>query len=157
MKIVVLAVGKTDMDFVEEANKLYLGRLKHYTATELAIIPEQKQWRKMNPNDRKRAEGAAIIGQTQAGDRVVLLDEKGKSYTSENFANYLQKEMSSGVKRLVFVIGGAYGFSEEVYSKFPQKLRLSDMTFSHQMIRSFLLEQIYRGMTILKNEPYHNR
>ncbi len=111
----------------------------------------------MMPADRKRAEGAAIINHSLPGDKTFLLDEKGKAFTSERFADQLQKEMVSGVKRLVFVIGGAFGFSTEVYAQFPQKIRLSDMTFSHQMIRCFLLEQVYRGMTILKNEPYHNR
>lgn len=157
MKIVILAVGKTDMDFVEIANKLYLDRLKHYVPTSLEIIPEQKPWKKMNPDDRKKAEGKAIIDRLNPGDGTLLLDEKGKGYTSEAFAKLLEKNMASGVKRLIFVIGGAYGFSDEVYAQVPQKIKLSDMTFSHQMVRSFLLEQIYRGMTILKNEPYHNR
>jgi 23S rRNA (pseudouridine1915-N3)-methyltransferase len=157
MKIVILAVGKTDMDYVEIANKLYLDRLKHYAPTSLETIPEQKPWKKMSPDDRKRAEGKAILERLNAGDAVLLLDEKGKGYTSEAFAKLLEKNMASGIKRLVFVIGGAFGFSDEVYAQVPQKLKLSDMTFSHQMVRSFLLEQIYRGMTILKNEPYHNR
>lgn len=150
-------MGKTDMDFVQLANDLYLARLKHYIPTSLEIIQEQKSWKKMNPAERKKAEGVAILNHSLPGDKTYLLDEKGKAFTSERFAAQLQKEMASGVKRLVFVIGGAFGFSDDVYAQFPQKIKLSDMTFSHQMIRSFLLEQIYRGMTILKNEPYHNR
>lgn len=157
MKIVVLVVGKTDINFVQEANDLYLARLKHYVPTSLEIIQEQKSWKRMNPAERKKAEGAAILSHALSGDKTFLLDEKGKAFTSERFSKQLQKEMASGVKRLVFVIGGAFGFSDKVYDQFPQMIRLSDMTFSHQMIRSFLLEQIYRGMTILKNEPYHNR
>lgn len=157
MKIVICCVGRTDVPHVQESIQIYLDRLKHYIPTELFIIPEQKVWKKMQVEARKRAEGEAILTQLEPSDRAVLLDEKGKHYTSEDFANYLQKEMSTGAKRLIFIIGGAYGFSEEIYSAVPAKIALSKMTFSHQMIRTLLLEQVYRGMTILKNEPYHNR
>ncbi len=157
MKIVICCVGRTDVPHVQESIQIYLDRLKYYIPTELFIIPEQKVWKKMQGEARKKAEGEAILTQLEPGDRAVLLDEKGKQYTSEDFANYLQKEMSTGAKRLVFIIGGAYGFSEEIYSAVPTKISLSKMTFSHQMIRTLLLEQVYRGMTILRNEPYHNR
>ncbi len=157
MKISLLCVGKTDVGFVNTANDIYLKRLKHYIPVELDIIPENKVWKKMSANDRKIAEGKAILSQIKPGDKLVLLDEKGKQYTSEKFADLLQQDMNAGVKRLVFVVGGAFGFSQEVYSAAQGKLSLSEMTFSHQMIRCFMLEQIYRAMTILKNEPYHNR
>ena len=157
MKIVICCVGRTDVSHVQEAINIYTDRLKHYLPLELAIIPEQKLWKKLSPDARKKAEGDAILSQLLPGDRSVLLDEKGKQYTSEDFAEYLQKEMGTGAKRLVFIIGGAFGFSPEVYAEVPAKISLSKMTFSHQMIRTLLLEQIYRGMTILRNEPYHNR
>ena len=157
MKIVICCVGPTDVPHVQEAIDIYSDRLKHYIPVELIIIPEQKIWKKLSPDLRKKAEGEAIIAQLSAGDRAVLLDEKGKQYASEDFAEYLQKEMGTGAKRLVFIIGGAFGFSQEVYARVPAKISLSKMTFSHQMIRTLLLEQIYRGMTILRNEPYHNR
>lgn len=157
MKIVICCVGRTDVSHVQEAIDIYTDRLKHYLPVELAIIPEQKLWKKLSPEARKKVEGDAILSQILPGDRSVLLDEKGKQYTSEDFAEYLQKEMGTGAKRLVFIIGGAFGFSPEVYAKVPAKISLSKMTFSHQMIRTLLLEQVYRGMTILRNEPYHNR
>jgi len=157
MKIVICCVGRTEVSHVQEAVEIYSDRLKHYIPLELIIIPEQKTWKKLSPDMRKKAEGEAIISQLLAGDRAVLLDEKGRQYSSEDFAEYLQKEMGTGAKRLVFFIGGAFGFSPEVYARVPAKISLSKMTFSHQMIRALLLEQIYRGMTILRNEPYHNR
>ena len=157
MKIIICCVGRTDVSHVQESIDIYTDRLKHYLPVELAIIPEQKLWKKLSPDARKKAEGDAILSQLLPGDRSVLLDEKGKQYTSEDFAEYLQKEMGTGAKRLVFIIGGAFGFSPEVYSEVPAKISLSKMTFSHQMIRTLLLEQVYRGMTILRNEPYHNR
>lgn len=157
MKIVLCCVGRTDVAHVQESINIYLDRLKHYLPVELTIIPEQKGWKKLSPEARKKAEGDVILSQLLPGDRVALLDEKGKQYSSEDFATYLQKEMGTGAKRLVFIIGGAFGFSREVYDQLPTKISLSKMTFSHQMIRTLLLEQIYRGMTILRNEPYHNR
>jgi len=157
MKIVICCVGRTDIAHVQDAINVYSNRLKHYVPVEINIIPEQKQWKKLSPDPRKKAEGEAILAQLLPGDQAVLLDEKGKQYTSEGFAEFLQKKMASGAKRLVFIIGGAFGFSSDVYAAVPEKISLSKMTFSHQMIRGFLLEQIYRGMTILKNEPYHNR
>ena len=157
MKVVVCCVGRTDVSHVQESIDIYVGRLKHYLPVDLNIISEQKQWKKLSAEARKKAEGEAILSHIQPGDRVVLLDERGKQYSSEDFAAYLQKEMGTGAKRLVFIVGGAFGFSPEVYSEIKAKISLSKMTFSHQMIRTLLLEQIYRGMTILRNEPYHNR
>ncbi|MCA1761634.1 MAG: 23S rRNA (pseudouridine(1915)-N(3))-methyltransferase RlmH [Cryomorphaceae bacterium] len=156
MKVVILCVGKTDMSFVEEANDLYINRLKHYIPLEFRVIPEHKMWKKLDSAQRKIKEGEAILGELSASDIAVLLDEKSKLRSSEEFAGYLQKTMASGAKNLVFVIGGAFGFSDEVYRRVPARMSLSKMTFSHQMVRCFLLEQIYRAMTILRNEPYHN-
>jgi 23S rRNA (pseudouridine1915-N3)-methyltransferase len=120
------------------------------------VIPEQKAWKKLNPDARKKAEGTAILSRILPGDLCILLDEKGKMYTSEEFAARLEKAMLAGTRRLVLVIGGAFGFSDEVYQAVPERLSLSKMTFSHQMVRLFLVEQVYRGFTILRNEPYHN-
>ena len=156
MKLCVLCVGKTDISFVDEANKLYISRLKHYLPTDLEIINEHKSWKKMKVAERVKAEGQAILDKLKPTDSVILLDEKDKQYTSEEFSSFLQKRMNSGVNRAVFVVGGAFGFSEELHQRFPQKLSLSKMTFSHQMVRCFFLEQAYRAMTILKGEPYHN-
>lgn len=111
----------------------------------------------MSEAQQKDAEGAEILKRISASDKLVLLDEQGKSYTSEGFAEFLQKQMNSGLKNLVFVIGGPYGFSEAVYEAASGKIALSKMTFSHQMVRLFFVEQLYRGLTILKNEPYHHR
>ncbi len=157
MKIILLCVGQTYIAHVQDATAIYSGRLQHYIPFEMVIISEQKNWKKLDPETRKIEEGKSILSQLQPGDRAVLLDEKGGQYSSVEFADYLQKEMNSGIKRLVFIIGGAFGFSKEVYGQVPLKISLSKMTFSHQMIRTLILEQIYRGMTILRNEPYHNR
>lgn len=157
MKIILLCLGPTDIAHVQESILIYTNRLQHYLPFEVVTIPDQKSWKKLDIPTRKIEEGKSILAQLLAGDRAVLLDEKGKQYTSEDFADYLQKEMNSGIKRLVFIIGGAFGFSKEVYAQVPLKISLSKMTFSHQMIRTLILEQIYRGMTILRNEPYHNR
>lgn len=156
MKVIILCVGKTDVDFVDEANELYISRLKHYVPLELRIIPEHKSWKKLDPLQRKIKEGDAILAAVAASDHAVLLDEMGTQRSSEAFAEYLQKTMASGAKNLVFVVGGAFGFSDDVYRRIPAKMSLSKMTFSHQMVRCFLLEQVYRAMTILRNEPYHN-
>lgn len=156
MKLCLLCIGKTDVDFVNEANEIYLKRLKHYIHTELEVIPEQKTWKKMNTTERVKAEGLAIQEKIKPTDVVYLLDEKGQQYSSESFSQLLQKRMNAGVNRVVFIVGGAFGFSDDIYNRYPQKISLSKMTFSHQMIRCFFLEQVYRAMTILRGEPYHN-
>lgn len=157
MKIILCCIGQTDTPHVREAIAIYSNRLKHYIPFEITIITEKKTWKKMDAEKRKNEEGKAILACIEPGDMAVLLDEKGKEYNSEGFAGFLQKAMNTGTKRLVFVVGGAFGFSKEVYSEIPQKLSLSKMTFSHQLIRTLMMEQLYRGMTILRNEPYHNR
>ena len=156
VKILVLAIGKTDEQWVQEALLKYSKRLQHYLPFEFEVIPDLKNTKNLSEVQQKEKEGALILKKLNPTDKVVLLDEKGKEYRSVEFANHLQQQMNSGVKRLVFIIGGPYGFSPELYAKAQGKLALSKMTFSHQMIRPFFVEQLYRAMTILKNEPYHH-
>lgn len=156
MKIKLLAVGKTDDKNLSSLIELYEKRLKYYINFELAIIPDLKKSKNLSEKQQKEKEGDLIINQIQTTDHIILLDENGKEFRSIQFSQYLQKKMNSGIKRLVFVIGGPYGFSEKMYQKAVGKISLSKMTFSHQMIRLFMVEQIYRGFTILKNEPYHH-
>lgn len=156
MKICLLVIGKTDAYYYEEAIKEYCKRLEHYIPFEIKIIPDLKNTKNFSIEQQKTKEGEAIVKNFQAGDYVVLLDERGKEYTSLKFAEYIEKKMQTIPKRLIFVIGGPYGFSNEVYNKAQEKLTLSKMTFSHQMIRLIFVEQLYRAMTILNNEPYHH-
>ncbi|MFB0938748.1 MAG: 23S rRNA (pseudouridine(1915)-N(3))-methyltransferase RlmH [Urechidicola sp.] len=156
MKIKLLAIGKTDDKNLLKLIETYQNRLKHYVKFEIAIIPDIKNVKNLSENQQKEKEGELILKQLQPTDELILLDEKGKDFRSLEFAKYLQKKMNSGIKQLVIVIGGPYGFSEEVYKKSNGKISLSKMTFSHQMIRLFVVEQLYRGFTILKNEPYHH-
>ncbi|CAL2055707.1 23S rRNA (pseudouridine(1915)-N(3))-methyltransferase RlmH [Tenacibaculum sp. 190524A05c] len=156
MKIKLLAVGKTDDKNLNQLIELYQNRLKHYVKFELDIIPDIKNAKNLSEAQQKEKEGDLILSKLQNTDQLILLDDKGKQYTSIEFSQFLQKKMNSGIKQLVLVIGGPYGFSEAVYKKASGKLSLSKMTFSHQMIRLFIVEQIYRGFTILRNEPYHH-
>ena len=156
VKILVLAIGKTDEQWVQEALLRYSKRLQHYLPFEFEVITDLKNTKNLSEAQQKEKEGALILKKLNPTDKVVLLDEKGKEYRSVEFAKHLQQQMNSGVKRLVFIIGGPYGFTPELYAKAKGKLALSKMTFSHQMIRPFFLEQLYRAMTILKNEPYHH-
>lgn len=157
MKITLLAIGKTDDKKLIELTDVYIKRLKHYVPFSFEIIPDLKKAKNLTEAQQKQKEGEEILKRTQTSDALILLDEKGKTYTSENFSSYLQKQMNSGLKNLIFVIGGPYGFSEEIYARANGKVSLSAMTFSHQMVRLFIVEQIYRGFTILRNEPYHHR
>ena len=157
MKITLLAIGKTDNGNLQHLIEDYEKRLSHYVSFQLEMIPDIKNAKNLSEAQQKQAEGSEILKRLQAGDRLVLLDEKGKMLTSEGFAQFLQKKMNSGLKNLVFVIGGPYGFSEEIYNRAQGKVSLSNMTFSHQMVRLFFIEQLYRGFTILRNEPYHHR
>ena len=157
MKIKLLAIGKTDDKNLNSLIETYQGRLKHYIKFELEIIPDIKNVKNLSENQQKEKEGELILSKLQPTDQLVLLDEKGKDFRSLEFSQYLQKKMNSGIKQLVFAIGGPYGFSNNVYQKAQGKISLSKMTFSHQMIRLFIVEQIYRGFTILKNEPYHHQ
>lgn len=156
MKIKLLAVGKTDDKNLNQLIELYQNRLKHYVKFEIEIIPDIKNAKNLSEAQQKEKEGDLILSKLQNTDQLILLDDKGKQYTSIEFSSFLQKKMNSGIKQLVLVIGGPYGFSETVYKKASGKLSLSKMTFSHQMIRLFIVEQIYRGFTILRNEPYHH-
>ena len=157
MTIKLLAIGKTDSFSLGALISEYENRLKHYIKFELDLIPDIKNTKNLSEAQQKDKEGEAILKRISATDVLILLDEKGKQYTSIEFADYLQKKMNSGVKQVVFVIGGPYGFSDAVYSKAQGKISLSKMTFSHQMIRLFIVEQFYRAFTILKNEPYHHQ
>ncbi|MBB3122628.1 23S rRNA (pseudouridine1915-N3)-methyltransferase [Mesoflavibacter sabulilitoris] len=157
MTIKLLAIGKTDNKQLQQLIDDYTKRLGFYIKFELEIIPDLKKVKNLSEDQQKQKEGDLILSKITPTDILILLDENGKQYDSVQFANYLQKHMNSGIKQLVFVIGGPYGFSPEVYSKARGKVSLSKMTFSHQMVRLFMIEQLYRGFTILKNEPYHHR
>jgi 23S rRNA (pseudouridine1915-N3)-methyltransferase len=156
MKIKLLAIGKTDNKNLIQLIEEYQNRLKHYIKFELEIIPDIKKGKHLSEVQQKEKEGALLLSKLQNTDQLVLLDDKGKHFTSVEFSQYLQKKMNAGIKQLVLVIGGPYGFSDAVYKKSNGKISLSKMTFSHQMIRLFIVEQLYRGFTILKNEPYHH-
>jgi 23S rRNA (pseudouridine1915-N3)-methyltransferase len=157
MNIKLLAIGKTDNKALQTLIDDYSKRLSFYIKFDLEIIPDIKNVKNLSENQQKEKEGELILGKLSATDQLILLDENGTTYSSIGFSDYLQKKMNSGIKTLVFVIGGPYGFSEEVYKKAQGKISLSEMTFSHQMVRLFVIEQLYRGFTILKNEPYHHQ
>jgi len=157
MTIKLLAVGKTDDKDLQKLIDHYVKRLKHYCKFKIEIIPDIKKSKKMDENLQKQKEGELILAKTQSSDILVLLDENGKNFSSVGFSTWLQKQMNTSMKQLIFVIGGPYGFSDEVYQRANQKISLSKMTFSHQMVRLFFTEQIYRAFTILKNEPYHHQ
>ncbi|WP_106829635.1 23S rRNA (pseudouridine(1915)-N(3))-methyltransferase RlmH [Parabacteroides pacaensis] len=156
MKITLIVIGKTDASYFAEALKEYTSRLVHYLPFEMIIIPDIKNAKNLSELQQKEKEGELILKSLQPGDYLVLLDEKGKEFSSLQFSAYLEKKMHTIAKRLVFVIGGPYGFSTSVYQAAQEKISLSKMTFSHQMIRVIFVEQVYRAMTILNNEPYHH-
>ncbi len=157
MTIKLIAIGKTDSVSLQDLIKEYENRLKHYVKFELDIIPDIKNVKNLSETQQKEKEGELILKKLKATDILLLLDENGKQFGSVEFADFLQKKMNSGIKQLVLVIGGPYGFSDVVYAKAQAKISLSKMTFSHQMVRLFIIEQLYRSFTILKNEPYHHR
>lgn len=157
MTIKLLGIGKTDESSLQSLTDVYIRRLQFYTKFEMEFIPDIKNSKNLDEAQQKQKEGELILQKINPSDFVILLDEKGKQYSSEEFSSFLQKRMNSGLKQAIFVIGGPYGFSEEVYKRADSKLSLSKMTFSHQMVRLFFVEQLYRGFTILKNEPYHHR
>ena len=157
MKIVLITIGKTNEKYLIEGISDYQKRLKHYTNFERIEIANLKNAKNFSESELMQREGELILKQIKNSDHLVLLDDKGKDFTSPKFSEKMQGWMLSGKKRLVFVVGGAYGFSEEVYARADEKLSLSKMTFSHQMVRLFFVEQIYRGYTILNNEPYHHQ
>ena len=155
MKITLLVVGKTTDTHIETLVQEYLKRLTHYIPFTLHIIPELRNTKALTPEQQKQAEGDLILRTITPATDLILLDEHGKEYRSIEYADYLQKKMSAG-RDVVFVVGGPYGFSDAVYQRANGKISLSKMTFSHQMIRLFFVEQVYRAMTILRGEPYHH-
>ena len=156
MKIVLLTVGKTDIEWVRKGLETYSSRLTHYVPFSVCEIPELKNTSALTKQQIKEREGELILKNIKPSDRVVLMDEHGKEYRSIEFAEEIRKLMIGGGKDIVFVIGGAYGFSEAVYARCDGKISLSRMTFSHQMVRTIFAEQLYRAFTIIKGEPYHH-
>ncbi|EAQ40097.1 23S rRNA (pseudouridine(1915)-N(3))-methyltransferase RlmH [Dokdonia genika] len=157
MNIKLLCVGKTDNKQLQVLVDEYSKRLNFYIKYNIETLPDIKNVKNLSEQEQKTKEGALILSKLGPYDHLVLFDENGKSFSSVGFSKFLQKKMNSGIKTLVFVIGGPYGFSQEVYNKAIGKVSLSQMTFSHQMVRLFITEQIYRGFTILKGEPYHHQ
>lgn len=156
MKITFLCIGKTGKKFLEEGEKEYLDRLKHYTKIERIELPDLKNAKKLTKEQIKIEEGNLFLGKIPNGDELILLDERGKVFSSMEFANFIDKKNISGIKGVTFLVGGAYGFSKEIYDRANGKISLSNMTFSHQMIRMIFFEQLYRAFTIIKGEPYHH-
>lgn len=156
MTIKLLLIGKTTDKLLEKLTQKYAMRLKHYNRFEIEVIPELKGRKIQNIEAQKIKEGKLILSRIQSSDEVILLDEKGKTFSSVQFSHWLQRKLNSGKKQLVFVVGGPYGFSDEVYQQISQRIALSKMTFSHEMIRPFFTEQLYRAFSILRNEPYHH-
>lgn len=150
-------IGKTAFSYLDEGMELYTKRLVHYTDLTLEIIPDVKRTATTSPDKLKDLEADAFLKKIGPRDAIVLLDENGKTFSSEKFAAQVQKWMQSGDKNIVFIIGGAYGFGNSLYDKALMKISLSEMTFSHQMVRLIFLEQLYRAFTIIKNEPYHHK
>lgn len=157
MKIKLLVVGKTDSKPLHQLISHYENRLKHYVNLEWVSIAYSKNVQNLSESQQKEKESEAILKKLSSTDVLVLLDERGKTYTSVGFSEFLQKKMNSGIKQLVFAIGGPYGFGDSLYQRAQGSLSLSKMTFSHQMVRLFFVEQLYRAFTILKNEPYHHK
>lgn len=156
MNIELIVVGKTDMKEVEALVAMYTKRLNHYVRFAITTIADVRNTKKLSEQEQKRLEGEAILRLINDSDHLMLLDEHGLELRSLEFADLIQKRMSAGTKRLVFVIGGPYGFTDAVYQRANSKLSLSKMTFSHQIVRAIFTEQLYRAFTILKNEPYHH-
>lgn len=157
MTITLLAIGKTDNSELNSLINDYTKRLGHYVKFNLEIIPDLKKVKNLSEAQQKEKEGELILKQIIKSDTLILLDENGKQFTSVEYSKYLQKHMNSGIKNLILVIGGPYGFSDAIYKRAQGKISLSKMTFSHQMVRLFVIEQLYRGFTILRNEPYHHQ
>ncbi|WP_445721654.1 23S rRNA (pseudouridine(1915)-N(3))-methyltransferase RlmH [Flavobacterium sp.] len=157
MNIKLLTIGKTDNKDLQSLIDEYTKRLGFYVKFDMEIIPDIKNVKNLSEAQQKEKEGELILSKITTNDHLILLDENGKTFNSVGFSDFLQKKMNAGIKTLVFVIGGPYGFSDSVYKQAVGKVSLSEMTFSHQMVRLFIIEQIYRGFTILRNEPYHHQ
>lgn len=156
MRTYLILIGKTTNSHIVSLIDDYASRLKHYIGFDIITIPELKNTKSLSAEQQKQQEGELILKQLQAGDHVVLLDEHGKELRSVEFSHYMEQRIQTVSKRLVFIIGGPYGFSPDVYAKANEKLSLSKMTFSHQMVRLIFVEQLYRAMTIMRGEPYHH-
>lgn len=156
MKAALWVIGNTSFPYLKEGTAIYEKRLKHYLPFDYTILPDIKNAKNLSKEQLKSKEGTTVLKKLEKGDWLILLDEGGKQFTSVKFANYLDSLLQQSHKRIVFLIGGAYGFSPEVYQRANAKISLSPMTFSHQMVRLFVLEQLYRAMTILRNQPYHH-
>jgi len=157
MKISLVVIGKTDEAYLQKGLEIFMKRIPHYVPFEMKVIPDIKNAKNLSEEQQKDKEGELILQQILSSDELILLDENGLEASSVDFARFLEKKMLSGIKRLVFVIGGPYGFSGSVYSRAIGKISLSKMTFSHQMVRLIFAEQLYRAFTILKGEPYHHQ
>ena len=156
MNIKLIVVGKSESEHLRSWVEVYVKRLYHYTGFEIITLPDVKNAKNLSVGELKERESEMILRQIEKADKVVLLDEKGKEFSSMEFSKYLEKQMNASVRTLAFVVGGAFGFSPKVYEKIGERIAISRMTFSHQMIRLLVVEQIYRAFTILKGEPYHN-
>lgn len=156
MNIKLLVIGKTDKSFVQEGCDEYFKRVKRYCKFEFKVIRDIKKSKNLNTKEQNKIEGEKILDEINTSDYLVLLDENGKEFNSRGFASFLNKSLVSGMKNLIFVVGGPYGFSDEVYKRANIKLSLSKMTYSHQIIRLIFAEQLYRAFSILNNEPYHH-
>jgi 23S rRNA (pseudouridine1915-N3)-methyltransferase len=156
MNIDLIAVGKTDLPAVAELVSLYAKRISHYARFSVVLLPDVKKTGKMAARAQCRAEGEMLLKQFSPDDYVVLLDDKGAAYNSMEFAGWLGRRLGSGGRRLCFVVGGPFGFSKEIYDRANDKISLSPMTFSHQIVRAIFAEQLYRAFTILNNLPYHH-
>lgn len=156
MKIVLMMTGKTDARYISEGMRMYEVRLKRYIGFEQMVLPDLKNRSSLSIEQQKKLEAAQMLPKFQTGDFVVLLDENGKQMPSRAFAETIEKQMISSTKRLIFVIGGPYGFAPEIMEQAQQKISLSAMTFSHQLVRLVFLEQLYRAFTIIRGEPYHH-
>ncbi len=156
MDIILLTIGKTSINYIKEGIAEYCKRLKRFISYKIIELPDSKRAGKISEKEQKESEGELILKNLTDSDYVILLDEAGKEYSSREFAEYLQRQMSSGRKRIIFVIGGPYGFSDSVYQRSDAKISLSRMTFNHEMVRLFFTEQVYRGFSIINGLPYHH-
>lgn len=156
MQTTLIMIGKTDDDYLKEGMDIYAKRIPHYTPFEIKVIPDIKNSKNLSQDQQKLAEAQLFLANIQQSDLVVLLDENGKMYTSRQFSQYINNAAIGGTRRLVFLIGGPYGFDKSIYERANHKISLSPMTFSHQMVRLIFLEQLYRAHTILKGQPYHH-
>lgn len=156
MKIQLCIVGKTSTPYIVTGIDAYVARLRHYVPFEVRTIADIRNTRRLSEEQQRVAEGELLLASVQAGDFVILLDERGREYTSREFSQMIEKRMASVSRNIVFIVGGPYGFSQAVYDRADDKISLSRMTFSHEMVRLFFVEQLYRAMTILRGEPYHH-